>query len=245
MGIGYEEEHITDDSGLITFTIRKTHLYVAVALLLGFAAGFGTARIFGSEGLGTSRVTSSGAEPVVASLAGNVVPVEVAGRPFRGPERAAITLVEFTDYQCPFCARHFRDTYPVLLREYDGKLKYVIRNYPVSSLHRHAQKAAEAAECALDQGEFWPYHDALFSHTTALQVDSLKRYAEDIGLNTAEFNRCLDTGEKADVVSRALEDGRRYGVSGTPTFFINGRILVGAQSLAVFKSAIDRASDAN
>ncbi len=239
------EETITSRDDLVTIRIKRSHLRAAVALLLGFAGGYATARILGAGGLGTSRVTPIGAEPVAASVAGNLVPVEVAGRPFRGPEQAAITLVEFTDYQCPFCARHFRDTYPVLLREYEGTLKYVIRNYPVSSLHPHARKAAEAAECAHDQGQFWPYHDALFSHTTALQVDSLKRYAEDIGLNTAEFNRCLDTGEKADVVSRGLEDGRRYGVRGTPTFFINGRILVGAQSLAVFKSAIDRASDAN
>lgn len=218
---------------------------MTVALLLGFAGGFGTATIVGAGGSGVQQSTGA-VEPEAASrssaaLGSNVVSVRVTGRPFKGPERAAVTLVEFTDYQCAFCARHFRETYPGLLAGYEGKLKYVIRNFPVPSLHRYAQKAAEAAECALEQGKFWEYHDMLFRHTTTLQVDSLKRFAAEVGLDVGRFNRCLDSGEKRSIVSRDVQDGRRYGVRGTPTFFINGRILVGAQPLEVFKSAIDRA----
>ena len=126
-----------------------------------------------------------------------LVQISVAGRPFSGPEDAPVTLVEFSDYQCPFCARHFRQTLPQLLSNYGNQVKYVIFNYPISTIHPLAQKASEAAECAYDQDKFWEYHDLLFNNQQALDTASLKGYATSLGLNTDTFNTCLDSGEKA------------------------------------------------
>jgi protein-disulfide isomerase len=165
------------------------------------------------------------------------VKVSVSGRPSRGPEGAKVTVVEFTDYECPFCKRHFNETYPALIAAYEGRIRYVVRNFPLAR-HPLAPKAAEAAECAHEQGRFWEYHDVLF-RTEALDLESLKRHATGLGLDRSRFDQCLDSGAKAEVVRQDMEDGRRYGVSATPTFFINGEKLTGAKSLDVFRKMID------
>ena len=171
----------------------------------------------------------------------NPIAMSVDGRPFLGPEDAAVTVVEFTDYECPFCSRHFRQTLPDLLREYEGQVRYVVRNYPIDILHPNAQKAAEAVECAYDQDKFWEYHDLVFDNQDSLDTISLKKYAADLALDTSEFELCLDSDVKSEVVLQDRLDGREYGVTGTPTFFINGVIMVGAQPLSRFKTLIDAA----
>jgi protein-disulfide isomerase len=148
-------------------------------------------------------------------------------------------MVEFTDYQCPFCKQYFDQTYEDLLKTYEGKVRYVVRNFPIANLHPQATKAAEAAECAHDQGEFWKYHDRLFAQQEQLGVDSLKRHASDLGLDRATFDRCLDGGEKSELVANDLEEGRGYGVRGTPTFFIDGEFVAGAKPLIEFRSMIE------
>jgi protein-disulfide isomerase len=167
------------------------------------------------------------------------VDVSVKGRPFLGPKGAAVTVVEFTDYQCPFCERFFKDTYRPLLKAYKGKIRFVVRNFPIAQLHPLAEKAAEAAECANDQGKFWEYHDVLFTKQDKLDVESLKQNASDLHLDSERFDKCLDNGDKADVVQADLNDGTRYGVTGTPTFFVNGERLTGAQPLEAFRASID------
>jgi protein-disulfide isomerase len=152
-----------------------------------------------------------------------------------------VTLVEFTDYQCPYCARHFRTTFDSLIASNPGQLRYVVRNFPVTSLHADAEKAAEAAECAFDQGKFWEYHSALFKRSPRLAPDTLKAIAMQLGMNMASFQDCVASGKKESVIRHDMDDARQYGVQGTPTFFINGRIVVGAQPLAVFQGEIDRA----
>ena len=164
-----------------------------------------------------------------------------------------VTMVEFTDYQCIFCAQYFRLTYPKLLARYEGKLRYVSRHFPIRGVHPKALKAAEAAECAYDQGKFWQYHDilferqttagvgSLFEHRTALDVENLKRYSVELGMDAERFDSCLDSGEKAEVIRKDMQDGRRYGLRGTPTFFVNGQQLAGALPLATFEGFIDAA----
>ena len=164
--------------------------------------------------------------------------VATEGRPQRGADDAPITIVEFTDYECPFCGRYIRDTYPALMAEYGDRMKYVVRNFPLSSIHPNARKAAEAAECAFDQGRFWEYHDALFQNQGALDVPSLKAYAEELGLDVETFSTCLDSGAKREVVAADHRDALAHGVNGTPTFFVNGRMLVGAQQLAAFEALL-------
>ena len=169
------------------------------------------------------------------------VHVDYENRPYRGPADAPVIVIEFTDYQCPFCARYFQQTYPTLLTEYGDRIRYVIRNFPITSIHPHAAKAAEAAECAADQDTFWEYHDVLFQRQASLDVTSLKHYATELGLDGDRFEACLDSGEKAEIVAADVRDGRAYRLNGTPTFFINGRRLVGAQPLAVFEHFIEQA----
>ena len=154
-----------------------------------------------------------------------------------------MVMLEFTDYQCPFCARHFRETQPSILSEYEGSIRYVIFNFPLSSIHPFARKAAEAAECAYDQGEFWEYHDTLFQNQQALDTDSLKQHASSLGLDTDAFDACLNSGEKAQRVFDDVQTGQGLGVTGTPTFFVNGKQLTGAHPFSNFKALIDAALD--
>ena len=136
-------------------------------------------------------------------------------------------MVEFTDYQCMFCAQYFRLTYPYLLTRYEGKLRYVSRHFPIKRVHPKALKAAEAAECAYDQGKFWEYHDRLFANQQALQPESLKVYAAAAGLDATTFNECLDSAKYADRVQAQMDVGTSLGVTSTPTVFVNGRPLAG------------------
>jgi protein-disulfide isomerase len=116
----------------------------------------------------------------------------------------------------------------------------VVRDFPLNSIHPHAQKAAEATECADDQGKFWEYHDAVFANQSAIDVESLKGYATELDLDTGAFNDCLDSGKHQGEVENDLQDGRGAGVSGTPAFFINGQLVSGAQPFSVFQQILDQ-----
>lgn len=225
----------------VTVAIKKHHLYLGLGVVLGFGVGYATAMALSARAAVAPAPAAIATLPAFAELTS--VEVQIEGRPYRGPDDAPVTLLEFTDYECPFCARHFRQTYPSLLSEYEGKLKYVIRNFPLSSIHPQAQRAAEAAECAEEQGRFWEYHDLLFQRSPALGTEHLTAYAAEVGLDTERFEDCLESGRKADVVAADFEDGLSYGVNGTPTFFINGRRVVGTLSLDEFESYLDAALD--
>lgn len=160
-----------------------------------------------------------------------------------GKVDAPVTIIEFSDYECPFCEKFFTETYPQLKKDYvdTGKVKIVFRDFPLS-FHPNAQKAAEAAECAGEQGgntAYFKMHDKLFQNQNDLSVNSLKKYAKEIGLDTAKFNSCLDSGKMASEIQKDESDGQAAGVSGTPAFFINGKLLEGAQPYSAFKKVID------
>jgi len=149
-----------------------------------------------------------------------------------------VKIVEFSDFQCPYCAKA-HPTVLQLLEEYGNKIEFEYKHFPLSG-HPLAQDAAEASECARDQGKFMEYHNVLFT-TKQLEVSQLKQHAADLGLNTAKFNSCLDNNEKDALVKEQFNEGRNLGVSGTPTFFINGEKLVGARPYADFAAAVDKA----
>ena len=161
--------------------------------------------------------------------------------PFMGSADAPITIVEFSDFQCPFCAKFQSETLNQIKERYvnTGKVKLVYRDFPLNSIHPDAQKAAEAAECADDQGKFWEYHDILFDNQVALKVSNLKSYAQQLGLDTATFNDCLDSGKHKEEVTKDLNDGSVYGISGTPGFLINGQVISGAQPFSSFENIIE------
>jgi protein-disulfide isomerase len=164
------------------------------------------------------------------------VQVEATG-PSKGPDNAPITIVEFSDFQCPFCSRA-NTTVDEVMKQYGDKVRLVFRHFPLS-FHQEAPKAAEASACADDQKKFWEYHDKLFANQGALKVDDLKKHAADLGLDTARFNECLDSGKKAELVKKDMAAGEKVGVSGTPAFFINGVALSGAVPAEDFKAIID------
>ncbi|MBR9676308.1 DsbA family protein [Candidatus Woesearchaeota archaeon] len=158
----------------------------------------------------------------------------------KGDPNAVVTIVEWSDFECPFCARFYSETLGQILSEYvdTGKVKFVYRDYPLS-FHPQAQKAAEAAECAGEQDKYFEMHDLLFEKGVKGGVASFKQFASDIGLDTAKFNTCLDTGAMASEVAKDMRDGQSLGIRGTPGFIINGQLVSGAQPFSAFKQVID------
>ncbi|HUU35864.1 MAG TPA: thioredoxin domain-containing protein [Vicinamibacterales bacterium] len=157
--------------------------------------------------------------------------------PARGPENAPVTIVEFSEYQCPFCGR-VTPTLKALEQKYAGKVRVVFKDFPLPN-HLQAAKAAEAAHCAGDQGKYWELHDRLFANQQQLQIADLKKHAAAIGLDQAKFDQCLDAGTHAADVQADVDLGAEMGVQSTPTLYINGRIVTGAQPAAVFEQIID------
>src|SRR3989344_6222357 len=156
-----------------------------------------------------------------------------------GSEDAKVTIVEFSDFQCPACGA----AHPVVkqvIKEYGDRILFVYRHFPLLATHQYALKAAEAAEAAGEQGKFWEYHDLLFENQESLKTQDLKRYAQELELDTAKFNEALDSGKFKDKVTTDMDDGEKLGVSSTPTFFINGQKNVGVLSYEKFKELLDK-----
>jgi protein-disulfide isomerase len=169
------------------------------------------------------------------------VEVSIGNAAIKGLGSAPITIIEFGDFQCPYCEVFFNQVLPEIEKKYinSGKVKFVYREFPLS-FHQYAQKASEAAGCAGEQGKFWDYHDKLFENQNSLDLASLKSYAQQLHLNTAKFNDCLDSGKMAAAVQKDISDGSSYGVTGTPTFFVNGVMINGAQPFSEFEKIIDQ-----
>ena len=161
-----------------------------------------------------------------------------ASNPTVGNAKAPVTLIEFSDYQCPYCGR-VEPTLKRLRAAYGDKLRFVWKDFPLTQIHPLAFKAGEAAHCAGDQGKYWELHDVLFSKQTELQIDDLKRHALTLGLNADTFNQCLDSSKYAERVRDGVSEGGQLGVNSTPTIFINGRRLSGAQPYEAFAAIID------
>ena len=172
----------------------------------------------------------------------------------KGEQSAKLVLVEVTDYQCPFCARHVRETWPQIEKEYvdTGKLKFTLLDLPLESIHKNAFKAAEATRCAKDQGKYWEMHERLFTNQQTLTPADLVGHATAIGLNEEAFKQCLEAGTYAAAVRKDMAEAQKAGVTGTPAFFLavpegnDGKVKVvqrfrGAQPFSAFQAAIDGA----
>jgi protein-disulfide isomerase len=172
-------------------------------------------------------------EPIRAEVAKASYSVPAKG----GPANAPVTIVEFSDFECPYCSR-VNPTLKQVQDQYGDKVRVEFRQFPLN-FHPNAQKAAEASLCAHDQGKFWELHDAMFADQKALAVDTLKAKAKELGLNAEQFNSCLDSGKHAAAVQADLQAGSQAGVSGTPAMFINGRFINGAVPVEQITKVID------
>ncbi len=177
--------------------------------------------------------------------------LNVADDPSKGQRGARIAMVEFTDYQCPFCARHVKSVHPNIQEDYidSGKLRYFVRDFPLS-IHKDAPAAAAAAHCAGEQKQYWAMHDALFDNQKALKRENLEAYAADIGLNGKKFTNCLDSGKYDEMVAASLQEGTDAGIRGTPSFALGvlqnrgrevkvSKIIRGAVGYQTFRDTIE------
>ena len=205
--------------------------------------------------LQTRPLTTPAAVPITPPPSATAPPnfdLEIAGAPTKGNLEAKLVLIEFSDFQCPFCGRYSRETLQQLEHDYvdTGKARYVFRNFPLERIHPLALRAAEAAECARVQGKFWEMHARLFANQQALAEADLVRTAQGLGLNMSNFQQCFASQSTSPTrIRQDQTDGGRAGITGTPTFFVGtitkeGKVhvlrrLVGAQPYTAFKTAID------
>jgi protein-disulfide isomerase len=216
---------------------------VAVLIFaLGGLAGYFLSTLAFQRGADQAALQQAAQQPSAPQIQPTQGPIQVdtGGDPQIGPDNAKVTIVEFSDFQCPYCKRFRDDTLDALIKEYGDKIRFVYRDFPLSSLHPEAEKSAEAAECANEQGKFWEMHDLLYENQATLGDALYKDLADQLKLDTKQFDECLSSGKYADKVAADQKAGESYGVSGTPTFFINGWSLVGAQPITAFETIIDR-----
>ena len=164
--------------------------------------------------------------------------IATAGYPARGPLTAPVTIVEFSDFECPFCGGLF-PTLKAVEKTYPAQVRIVYRQFPLRRIHPRAQKAAEASLCVSEQGRFWEMHDSLFGNQEDLSVDALKARAVELKLDTAAFDACLDSGKEVAAIDKDLAEGAKAGVTGTPAMFINGRLMLGNQPYAKIREIIE------
>ncbi|MFA4873300.1 MAG: thioredoxin domain-containing protein [Patescibacteria group bacterium] len=219
---------------------RRVVVFVGVIALIGVYVGYAVvSRTFKNQ-------TRQGAPAPSATMTQEPTPDELAARqnvwtsddPVRGNIKAQVSIVEFSDFECPYC----REEYPIikqLLDTYGAQVRFQYRDFPISEPHPNAQSAAEAAECASAQGKFWEYHNILFEHQDSLTREDLGRYAREVGLNLKLFNQCLDGRSKTNEVIADFNDGRALGVGGTPTFFINGAKYAGVFTYEELKGIVE------
>ena len=209
--------------------IRRTHFYV-VLVPLAFAAGLASGYLaWGRQTAAPSPTEGTGGQ--------QRYDVSVDDDPALGPADAAVTIVEFSDFNCPYCRRFHLETFPSLMAAYADQIRFVYRDFPITSAE--STIAAQAANCAGEQGKYWEFHDALFSGSLGLGRAAYEGYAEQLGLDVTGLAACLDSGDQLAEVESDARAASELGVTGTPTFFINGLPLVGAQPMAQFAGLIE------
>ncbi len=246
-----EPEYIEEQSFVEedTITFKRSHFYSVLSILTFFAGIVLGYVVWGTDLLpqlvSGSETAAQANGPVVEAPVVTAEPeyvrydVPSEGFYALGPDDAPITIIEFSDYQCPFCKRWHDEVYDDLLAAYPGKIKFVHRNLPLTSIHPDAQGAAEAALCAGEQNAYWQFHDKLLS-SDVLGNGAYAQYAQELNLDMSAFDACVTDQKYKDAVQADSDFALNLGVRSTPTFFINGLAIVGAQPLDVFKQIIDK-----
>ncbi len=231
-----------------TVTINKTTLWKGISGVLGLLLVISV--FTGGFGLGNNSPTAAAVGVPVPSRAAPSAPsagvtdmkVLADDDPFMGEDNAPVTIVEFSDYECPFCARFYQQTLPQIKSEYidTGKVKFVYRDFPLG-FHQQAEPAALAANCAGEQGKYFEFHDKIFNNDGAAGKSSTdyKKWAQELSLNVAKWETCLSDPKQKQEIQKDLADGSAAGVAGTPGFIINGKLVSGAQPFSVFQQVIE------
>jgi protein-disulfide isomerase len=230
------DQEPADQGGDEFLRFRRSHIYAGL-LPLAFAAGLAAGFLAWGKTPPVVPVNGPVANANPAPLGESRVAVEVDDDASLGPEDAVITVIEFSDYNCPYCKKFHSETFQALLDAYPGQIRFVYRDFPITS--QESFRAAQAAECAGDQGSYWEYHNALFSGSAGLGLAAYQQYAEELNLNVDDLMACIEDGDHASEVEADARYAADLGVTGTPTFFINGVPLVGAQPLSRFAQVID------
>lgn len=228
--------------GTAGFLLLGTYVVRGQEFSFNSTAGGGTVGVANGNGAAAAKAVQAPTTVVPEAPSGEV-PVVTAADHVRGDTNAPITIVEYSDFQCPFCAR-FHPTMQQIMEEYDGKVKWVYRHYPLS-FHPEAKPSAEASECAGEQGKFWEYADALVENQAALSSSLYTKLAEDLGLDTSDFASCLSSDKYLDVIDTQLQGGMAAGVTGTPGSFVigpdgNAQSIKGALPFSSIKPLIDQ-----
>ena len=214
---------------------------IGFLVMLSGGVDFSAKKVAGTNNANTGNNAVVPNQPTApAETGGNFAAVAAVTNDdhIRGDKNAKITLLEYSDFECPFCSRH-KPTMDQLLTQYDGDVRLVYRHFPLNSIHPNAQKAAEASECASEQGKFWEMHDILFANQTALGVTNLKAYAGQLSLNQSKFDDCLDSGKYAGLVNDQAAEAQAAGITGTPGTFVNDQLVKGAFPITTFQQIID------
>lgn len=238
-------EVLTEATGEDYIRIKRSHfnllliaILVPLAFLLGISSGY---VIWGDNQIVIADTVSDSPAGSSDPVATEEVPrfdIPVDDDPYLGPEDAPIVIVEFSDFNCGFCRRFHLETFNEILDSYPDQIRFVYRDFPITSAESFV--AAQAAQCAFEQGEFWEYHDLLFSGQLPLGRETYEAYASELGLDSDELLNCIDSERYVDEVNEDASFASGLGVSGTPTFFINGIPLVGAQPFSQFAQVIEQ-----
>lgn len=229
-----------------TITIRKESLWKYSTFVLAAILIVGAIVFFTKDGGSPSGDVVQNPGQQVPGV-NERVEVEIGDSPIKGDKNSKVTMVEFTDYECPFCGRHYQQAYSDIVKNYvgNGKVRIVIKEFPLS-FHPEAQKAAEAVHCVREQMDdkgYFEMHDKLFENQQSLSIENEKKWARELGVDGTKFDACLDSGKFAKKVKDDANYGQKIGISGTPGFFINGRIISGACPYATFSQAIESELD--
>ena len=229
------------------FTFQRSHVY-AVLLPLAFVTGLAAGFLFWGRTPPPAAASAASASPTAVpadTTAGDSTEltrydVPVDDDPSFGPADAPITLIEFSDYECPYCRKWHTEVYPRLVQTYPDQIRFVYRDFPLISIHSNAAQAAEAANCAGEQGRYWEYSELLFGETLGLSSKAYTGYADQLSLDGTKFAECMDTRRFQAEVEADYNYAAELGIRSTPTFFINGVAIVGAQPFEVFQSLIEQ-----
>jgi protein-disulfide isomerase len=238
------EENVVQESISQTETelirFKRSSLYTML-LPVAFVTGLATGFLFWGRNPKPTVSANPPANPPDDSTTQVLPRLEVStdDDPSLGPEDAPVVMIEFSDFNCPYCRKFHQETFSVLMKKYEGQIHFVYRDFPVVGGGQVGTLAAQAANCAAEQGDYWAYHDALFSGKYNLDQTGFQNYAVELGLDEAALSECLASGRYQAEVESDLRYGADLGVTGTPTFFINGIPLVGAQPLSNFAQVVD------